>query len=76
MRARARAFVPFEYVMYRQIQTLVPTCLFVQSLSTVSVDSIGQRLVSHETGTRYGRQYSVLYIYYYPAVSIMHGSVN
>ncbi|KAK7466757.1 hypothetical protein BaRGS_00037122, partial [Batillaria attramentaria] len=37
------------------------------SVSEVSMDVIGQRLASRETGTRHGKGYSVFYIYYYPA---------
>ncbi|XP_070181455.1 uncharacterized protein [Littorina saxatilis] len=35
--------------------------------STQSIDMIGQRLASHETGTRNGFDYSLFNLYYYPA---------
>ncbi|XP_076464480.1 uncharacterized protein LOC143296436 [Babylonia areolata] len=39
----------------------------VESISSLSFDVIGQRLASHETGTRSGQPYSVFHLYYYPA---------
>ncbi|KAK7493480.1 hypothetical protein BaRGS_00015191 [Batillaria attramentaria] len=38
-----------------------------ESTADLSVDLIGQRLVSRESGVRYGKEYSVFYLYYYPA---------
>ena len=34
----------------------------------MSFDTIGQRLASTESGTHNGRDYTVFYLYYYPAV--------
>nr|KAG5704459.1 hypothetical protein BaRGS_024314 [Batillaria attramentaria] len=42
-------------------------CITVRSTADLSVDLIGQRLVSRESGVRYGKEYSVFYLYYYPA---------
>lgn len=43
--------------------------LFNQSVADISVDVIGQRLASRETGSRFGQEYNTSYLYYFPAVS-------
>ncbi|KAK7105037.1 uncharacterized protein [Littorina saxatilis] len=38
-----------------------------ESTSEFSVDIIGQRFASRETGVRFGQPYDIFYLYYYPA---------
>ncbi|PVD32324.1 hypothetical protein C0Q70_07757 [Pomacea canaliculata] len=38
-----------------------------ESVADISVDVIGQRLASRETGSRFGQEYNTSYLYYFPA---------
>nr|KAG5704458.1 hypothetical protein BaRGS_024313 [Batillaria attramentaria] len=51
------------------------TCSVVlQNTADFSVDTVGQRIASNETGVRNGQQYNVYSLYYYPAKHIGDGT--